>query len=322
MDEPDDPDTFELPADAAPRGDAPGATSPPGRPTLRRSATRRVFGGVCGGLGDRFDIDANIVRVVFVVLAALYGLGVVVYLAMWVLIPRAPSVGGEDLAVIDEAPVTRSRWLRIVTPLGVLVLLVLFIAAVGHGQHRWGGVSLGGLRFDKGLIVLWLIFLLFLAVISLRSPQRAFSFRRFFAWLVLGVTSAVILIVGGFLIMLQVIGVPLEGGSGTKEWAPTSLAQLQHAYHGAFGESTVDLTEVPFSAGTWSITATQGVGTLIVDVPAGVVVGLRTHVGFGNVWTNYVRVSDPSAAPRHGVTRLDLNLQVGIGTIELHRDVR
>jgi phage shock protein PspC (stress-responsive transcriptional regulator) len=322
MNEPD-ATSDDAPGDTGP-GAGPPLTTPDieaaGPATLRRSSTRRVFGGVCRGLGERFDIDPTIVRVVFVVLAALYGLGVVVYLAMWVLLPRSPSAI-EDATTSDRSSVKRSRWLRILAPVSVLVLLVLFLAAVGHGHHGWSGVSLGGLRFDRGLIVLWLIFLFFLAVISLRSPQRAFSFGRFFGWLVLGVTTGLVVLVGAFLLLVQVIGVPLEGGSGAKEWAPTSLGQLQRAYHGAFGASTIDLTGVPFVAGTWSLTATQGVGTLIVDVPADVVVGLRTHVGIGDVQTRYVVVR-PRAASHHGVTRLDLNLQVGIGTIELRRDVR
>jgi len=48
---------------------------------LRRSTKRRMVGGVAGGIGERFDIDANIVRVVFVVLTVLYGLGAAIYLA-------------------------------------------------------------------------------------------------------------------------------------------------------------------------------------------------------------------------------------------------
>jgi phage shock protein PspC (stress-responsive transcriptional regulator) len=316
MDEPTNIDTGEHHDDAAPP-----AAERTERSTLHRSRTKHVFGGVCGGLGERFDIDANIVRVVFVVLSIVYGLGVVVYLAMWALIPRAPSLEGDEV-VAEVEPRPRSRWLRIVTPLSVVVLLLLVIVLFVHAGRGNHGPSLAGLHFAKGLVVLWLIFLLFLAIISLRSPHRDFSFRRFFAWMILGVTSALTLLVGAFLILIQVIGVPLEGGSGVKGWTPTSIAQVQHSYHGAFGESTLNLTEVPFGAGTWSITATQGFGTLIVDVPADVVVGLRTHVGIGAVNGSYVVVRGPVASSHRGVTRLDLNLQVGIGSIEIRRDVR
>ena len=41
--------------------------------TLHRSTKRRMIGGVAGGIGERFDIDPNIVRVIFVVLTVLYG---------------------------------------------------------------------------------------------------------------------------------------------------------------------------------------------------------------------------------------------------------
>lgn len=36
---------------------------------LRRSTTDRVFAGVCGGLGEYFGIDSNIVRVLWVLFA-------------------------------------------------------------------------------------------------------------------------------------------------------------------------------------------------------------------------------------------------------------
>src|ERR1700690_1098741 len=71
--------------------------------TLHRSATKRVFGGVAGGIAERFDIDANIVRVVFVVLTFLFGLGAAIYLAMWVLIPQSGRPDGDDVGS-DAAP--------------------------------------------------------------------------------------------------------------------------------------------------------------------------------------------------------------------------
>ena len=45
---------------------------------LYRSNTNRVIGGVCGGIGEYFNIDPVLVRVGFAV--AIFGLG----LSMWV----------------------------------------------------------------------------------------------------------------------------------------------------------------------------------------------------------------------------------------------
>src|SRR5665213_2345918 len=63
---------------------------------LRRSTKRRMIGGVAGGIGERFDIDPNIVRVIFVVLTVLFGLGAAIYLAMWVLIPQSGKTSDND----------------------------------------------------------------------------------------------------------------------------------------------------------------------------------------------------------------------------------
>jgi len=54
---------------------------------LRRSANEKVIGGVAGGLGDYFDTDPVIFRILFVVLAFTGGGGVLIYLLMWIFIP-------------------------------------------------------------------------------------------------------------------------------------------------------------------------------------------------------------------------------------------
>jgi phage shock protein PspC (stress-responsive transcriptional regulator) len=57
---------------------------------LYRSKTNRKLAGVCGGLGEYFNVDATLIRVLFVLLAVLGGSGVVLYLAMWILVPKEP----------------------------------------------------------------------------------------------------------------------------------------------------------------------------------------------------------------------------------------
>jgi len=57
---------------------------------LYRSKTNRQVAGVCGGLAEHFNVDATLVRVLFVVLAVLGGSGLLLYVAMWVIIPKEP----------------------------------------------------------------------------------------------------------------------------------------------------------------------------------------------------------------------------------------
>jgi len=56
---------------------------------LYRSRENRMIFGVCGGLGDYFDVDPTLVRLVWL-LFALWGAGVLAYLIAWIIIPEEP----------------------------------------------------------------------------------------------------------------------------------------------------------------------------------------------------------------------------------------
>ena len=61
---------------------------------LYRSRTNRKLAGVCGGLADYFTLDPTLIRVLFVVLAVLGGSGILIYLAMWIIVPNQPEAAG------------------------------------------------------------------------------------------------------------------------------------------------------------------------------------------------------------------------------------
>jgi phage shock protein PspC (stress-responsive transcriptional regulator) len=48
---------------------------------------RRVLAGVCAGLARRFDVSPAVVRVLFVASCLLPGPQVLLYLALWVVVP-------------------------------------------------------------------------------------------------------------------------------------------------------------------------------------------------------------------------------------------
>ena len=64
--------------------------------TLTRDPGRKVLGGVAAGFGRYLDVDPVLVRLAFVVLCFANGLGLLLYLASWALIPRegVAAVGG------------------------------------------------------------------------------------------------------------------------------------------------------------------------------------------------------------------------------------
>ena len=66
------------------------------RTPFRRSTEDRMVLGVCAGLGNYFNVDANIVRFIFALLIILSrGIGLIVYLLIGLLMPQAE--GDEDI---------------------------------------------------------------------------------------------------------------------------------------------------------------------------------------------------------------------------------
>ena len=56
---------------------------------LYRSTTNKVLAGVCGGLGEYFNVDPTLIRVGFVLLALPGGLpGIIPYLILWIVVPQ------------------------------------------------------------------------------------------------------------------------------------------------------------------------------------------------------------------------------------------
>ena len=61
---------------------------------LYRSKTNKVFAGVCGGLGEYFNVDPVLLRLVWVIAAMLLSLGLgglVVYIIAAVIVPLDPG---------------------------------------------------------------------------------------------------------------------------------------------------------------------------------------------------------------------------------------
>ena len=57
-------------------------------PALERPQQGKVIAGVCAGLGERFGMSANVVRLLFVLSCLLPGPQFIIYIALWVIMPR------------------------------------------------------------------------------------------------------------------------------------------------------------------------------------------------------------------------------------------
>jgi len=242
-----------------------------------------VIAGVAGGIAERFDINENLVRITFAVLTLFWGLGVAIYLVMWVVVPLADA---DTAPRRDPTPVSTSHRLSLAVLASVVVVIILAIVVARH------------LRIlGPGLALAWVVFLMALAIIAIKTPARRLTLRRIAGVIFLAVMSFVIVVVGATMGFLESTGVTLAGGNGDFVWQPTSLAQVARGYHVEFGMGTVDLSAVSFSVAGSVVSASVGAGELRVVVPANAVVSLTTNVGIGVV-------ADTPNSPGfiHGVT--------------------
>jgi signal transduction histidine kinase/phage shock protein PspC (stress-responsive transcriptional regulator) len=104
---------------------------------LFRSPTRRVLGGVAGGIGERLGLDPVFVRIGFALLSLNAGFGVLLYLVLWALVPEGPPSG--------TIPPTASR--RV---LG-FALMVIGGSILLRGASLWVGDTLA---FSLALTIL------------------------------------------------------------------------------------------------------------------------------------------------------------------------
>ena len=81
---------------------APTGPDSPARPPLQRSRTDILLGGVSGGLAVHTGIDALVWRVAFAGLTFAGGVGIPIYLLLWVLMPPAPAGPDDRTNLLDE----------------------------------------------------------------------------------------------------------------------------------------------------------------------------------------------------------------------------
>ncbi len=56
---------------------------------LYLSDTDKKLGGVCGGIGEYFDKDPTLIRILYILLILFsFGFGILAYLFMWLIIPK------------------------------------------------------------------------------------------------------------------------------------------------------------------------------------------------------------------------------------------
>ena len=69
---------------------------------LTRSTTDRLLAGVCGGIAAYIGVDSVLVRAAFLVLLVASGIGLPIYLIMWVIMPLEGSLNKTGSAIMHD----------------------------------------------------------------------------------------------------------------------------------------------------------------------------------------------------------------------------
>jgi len=105
------------------------APPPPPQPAvhpLQRGADRRIA-GVCAGLADYFGVDTWLVRLIFVALLFAGGIGLVIYVVLWVVMPDAYGTTGGVAYSNWQVDAARRRRSGIAAGLALAVTGVLLL---------------------------------------------------------------------------------------------------------------------------------------------------------------------------------------------------
>jgi phage shock protein PspC (stress-responsive transcriptional regulator) len=121
-------------------------------------------------------------------------------------------------------------------------------------------------------------------------------------------------------ILASFITAPLEGGIGDHRYAPVTVAEVRNEYRSLAGRVILDLTGLPASPRTIHIAASVAVGQVMVILPEGASVEIRTRVGAGDSLVlnsqDYGTSLDNRFVRHHlNQTTYILDLEAGIGEV-------
>ena len=267
----------------------------PSTPLFVRPTEGRMFAGVCAGVAKRWDLDVTLVRIVTVVLTLLSGVGLVAYVAAWLLTPSvdgpAPLAADSDWA---HRLGRRSDGLMRRIPRALLLIIgAIVLLALAHSW--WLGIPVGA------IVAVGIVLLLF--------------GTRLGRWTV-GIAALIL--------ALLVTAVGIAGPHlGTRTYSVASASDLKSSYDYGAGTVRLNLAAITSVTGEHRTAVHLGRGAVIVTVPQGVPVLVHARAGVGSVKVNDHRVSGFDAeqtvpigdGTSTATDRIVLDITVGAGSV-------
>jgi len=286
---------------------------------LRRSRSDRMIAGVCGGLGQYFDVNPVFYRIGFVVLTLLGGAGILIYGASLLVIP---DEGERDSIAAD---VLRNHRQRPAALLGLALVAIAGVALLSHLSFRIHTEGFWVLVLVGGAIILWSQRRTTTHTVA-ADGTTVVAVRRRRSWLAFFLVALGVLVVVAIAaaITFAATFMHLGDGVGSRNYAPATASNLRHDYRLGTGHLVLDLSGTDLPAGTTKLGAHVGIGQLQVTVPHDARVRVLGHVSWGDAKIlghdengHNVDTVLGAAAPQ-----LVIDAHVGVGEIEVTRAVR
>jgi phage shock protein PspC (stress-responsive transcriptional regulator) len=264
------PETPPEPAaasDAAATAAAAPTAPPAEHRRLMRSRDHHVLGGVAGGIAERMDTEAGLIRVLFIVLTLFTaGIGILAYIVLWISMPlepqSEPTSQGVDAARAYQRPPHPASG-----RVGTLVVGLLLVL----GGVAWLLETTDSIDVDWAVVLaIALIGLGALLVLTLGSMAR-------------GVLISLGVLLTVALAFVSLVDINFESSFGDRTEQPATVAELQDEYSHAFGSMTLDLRSLELPQGTTEVKASTSFGSLKVILPAKVPVRIDARTTFGTV---------------------------------------
>jgi phage shock protein PspC (stress-responsive transcriptional regulator) len=214
---------------------APPASSPP---SLRRVRQGRWVAGVCRGLALRWDLNVVQVRALFVLSSVLAGLGVLAYVACWLVLPLDSDDG-------DSPSLVRGMATLALLAAAAAGLLTVAVAAAGTTLFGFGwAVAIAGAVFLAAALV----------ASSVVRP----------AWALVTLVAAIVPAVA-----VAASGVRISPQAGLVTREPATVGDIPAAgYHAGLGDLLVDLRRFKAPAGAVvPLRIDTGTGATVVALP-------------------------------------------------------
>ena len=307
-------------------------TTHPTYKELHRSRSDRMIGGVCGGLGEYFDVNPVFYRVGFVILTLLGGAGLLVYGAAALVIPN------EDEPESIASDILKNHRQRPVALVGLGLVALAGIALLSHVSWHFHSGTFWVLVLIIGASLLWAQRRPRAGELAVpaASPDPAGTTavivagapvvrRRSWRWLKITIASSagLVVIVVASAAAFVAPHLHLGDGVGNRTFQPVTASSLRHEYRLGVGDLRLDLSRLRLGANgaPRTVHVHLGVGHVEITVANGVTVLARSRVVWGDSRLlgheeGGHNVSDVVGAAHHMIV---LDTHVGIGDVEVRR---